>query len=393
MITKSGIDTKNFEFASAGEVSPELYMSYTANIPTGLFVLRNSNGAEVCITNVGARIVSILVPDNSNQYRDVVLGYDSLKAYVCHENGLCNCHGALIGRYANRISNAQFEINGKTYKLPMNNGTNCLHGGDYNWSYQTFEVIESNDSFLKLKLHAPHGEMGFPGTIDFFVEYALTDTNALEINYKAITSETTFLNVTNHSYFNLNTDHSKTILNHDLFINSKSFTPLNEDNCPTGEIFDIEKGGPFDFYGASLFGVKYFAEGRSISENIDADDPQIKLGNGYDHNFIIQSPDETYKNKLPFYKETLPIACKVFCKETGICMEVYTDQPGVQLYDSVDLTGKQIGKNNIPISSNCGICLETQHFADSPHHPDFPSTILNPGEKFETNTVFQFSII
>lgn len=392
MITKSGINTTDFEFGSAGEICPELYMSYTAHIPTGLFILHNNNGVEVCVTNVGARIVSLVVPDKTGANRDVVLGYDSLAGYLDTSAGLCNCHGAVIGRYANRISNGSFEIDGKTYNLPQNNGTNCLHGGDYNWSYMTFEVIECTDRYIKLKLHAPDGEMGFPGNIDFFVEYNLTDSNALEINYKAITDKATYLNVTNHSYFNLNQDHSQNILNHNVFINSREFTPINQDCCPVGQVVQIPKNSPFDFYGNSLFGIGYFKEGKPIAQDIQADDSQIKLGNGYDHNFVIQSPETTYKNKLPFYKETFPIAAKVICEQTGLCMEVYTDQPGIQLYDSVDLNGSQLGKNKIPLNSNCGLCLETQHFADSPHNDDFPSTLLKPGDKFESNTIYQFFI-
>lgn len=391
MITKSGIDSKNFEFASAGQVSEELYMSYTSKIATGLFALTNNNGMEVCITNVGARIVSIMVPDKSSNFRDVILGFDSLQGYIDFKQRHSNAHGAVVGRFANRIANGEFEIDGKTYKLPQNNGTNCLHGGPYGWAFQTFDVVEHSETKLLLHLISPDGDMCFPGNVDFYVQYELHDDNSLHINYSAETDQPTPINVTNHAYFNLCGDHSKTVLNDELFINSLEMTPLNEDTCPTGEVVPIQPNSPFDFYGKSSNGPKYFAQGKLVGQDINCKDEQIKLGNGYDHNFMIQSIEDTRAAKLMPYNDKINYCAKLHNPESGITMEVYTTEPGVQLYDSVDLDGSIIGKKGVPISSNCGLCLETQHVPNSPNLPQFPTSILRPGEKFNSTSIYKFS--
>lgn len=224
-------------------------------------------------------------------------------------------------------------------------------------------------------------DMGFPGNVDFYVHYELLDDNSLHINYSAVTDKATPLNVTNHAYFNLSGDHSKTVLDDELFINSIYMTPLNEDTCPTGEIIPIEKNSPFDFY----------KQGKLLGEDINANDPQIKMGNGYDHNFIIQSIEDSKEAKLQPYNDQVNYCAKVHNNDSGITMEVYTTEPGVQLYDSVDLDGSLIGKNGVPISSNCGLCLETQHFPNSPNIAKFPSTILRPGDKFSSITIYKFS--
>lgn len=224
-------------------------------------------------------------------------------------------------------------------------------------------------------------DMGFPGNVDFYVHYELFDDNSLHINYSAMTDKATPLNVTNHAYFNLSGDHSKTVLDDELFINSIYMTPLNEDTCPTGEIIPIEKNSPFDFY----------KQGKIVGEDINANDPQIKLGNGYDHNFIIQNIENSKEAKLQPYNDQVNYCAKVHNNDSGITMEIYTTEPGVQLYDSVDLNGSLIGKNGVPISSNCGLCLETQHFPNSPNIAKFPSTILRPGDKFSSTTIYKFS--
>ena len=390
MITKSGIDTKNFQFKSAGFISQEFFMSYTAKTPTDLFVLTNKNGVEACITNVGARLVSCMVPDKNGDFVDVVLGYDTLAGYIDTSKGMGNYQGAVVGRYANRIANGNFDIDNKNYSLPQNNGTNCLHGGSYGWAYQTFSVCEKTDNKLVLQLIAPDGENGFPGNVVFIVTYTLNDDNSLHINYEATTDAQTVINVTNHSYFNLNSDNSKDVLNHELFINAKQMTPLNEHTCPNGEIVDIVADGPFDFYGLQGSEPRYYARGKVVGQDISADDPQIKLGNGYDHNFVLQSLEESGAANIESYNGKIPLCAKVYSPETGISMKIFTDQPGVQLYDSVDLDGSTIGKNSIPLQSNCGLCLETQHFADSPHNPHFPSTALLPGQKFTSTSIYQF---
>lgn len=391
MITKSGIDSKNFEFESAGQVSEDLNLTYTSKINTAMYVLENSCGMEVCITNVGARIVSIMVPDKNNEFKDVVLGFDTLKGYIDYEQKHTNFIGALVGRYANRISCGQFDIGDNTFKLPINNDPNCLHGGPYSWAYQTFELVsfDKTNSKLIMKLVSPDGDMGFPGTVEFFVTYQLFDDNSLHISYDAKTDLPTVINVTNHSYFNLSGNHNNTILNDRLFINAKQFTPLNEYCCPTGEIRDIEKNSPFDFYGKGLFRPKFYDCGKVIGQDINADDEQIKMGNGYDHNYVLLRDENRLFGPKSYNK--VPYCAKLQNEESGITLDIYTTEPGVQLYDSIDLDGSLIGKNNIALKANCGLCLETQHFADSPNKDNFPSTLLLPSEKFHSVSIYKFS--
>lgn len=322
MITKSGIDSSNFEFTSAGQVAEELYMSYTAQTPTGLYTLTNNKGMEVCITNVGARIVSIMVEDKSHRYKDVVLGFDSLEGYIAHEQRHSNSHGAVVGRFANRIANGKFEINGQKYLLPQNNGTNCLHGGPYGWGFQTFTVAQHTKNKLVLNLKSPDMDMGFPGNVDFYVHYELFDDNSLHIFYTATTDKATPINVTNHAYFNLSGNHAQTVLNDEVFINSVAMTPLNEDTCPTGDIVSIKKKSPFDFYGKCLFKPKYFKRGKVFGKDIKANDPQIKMGNGYDHNFILQDLKKTKRARLPIYNNKINYCAKVHNNESGITMEI-----------------------------------------------------------------------
>lgn len=392
MITKSGIDSKNFEFESAGQVSEDLYITYTSKINTALFVLENSNGMEVCITNVGARIVSIMVPDKNGDFKDVVLGFDTLEGYIGYNQKHTNFIGALVGRYANRISGGRFDIGDKSFKLPINNDPNCLHGGPYGWSYQTFELIsfDETNSKLVMKLVSPDGDMGFPGTVELYVTYQLFDDNSLHISYDAKTDLPTVLNITNHSYFNLSGNHGETVLNDRLFINAKKFTPLNENCCPTGEIRNIKRNSPLNFYGKSWLIPKYYRSGKIIGQDINDEDEQIKMGNGYDHNYVLLGNKSNIFVAKP-YNKNVPYCAKFKNSKSGITLEIYTTEPGVQLYDSVDLDGSLIGKNNIALKANCGLCLETQHFADSPNKENFPSTLLLPNEQFHSVSIYKFS--
>lgn len=390
MITKSGIDTKNFEYPSAGVVNEALYMSYTAKTPTGIFALTNKNGMEVCITNVGGRIVSCLVPDKDGNFVDVILGFDTLADYLDYNQRHENVQGAIVGRYAGRITNAKFNINGKESHLPQNAPGCCLHGGPYGWAFQTFEVLEHNAQSLKLHLTSPDGDMGFPGKVELDVVYTLTDDNALQIDYAATSDAPTPINVTNHSYFNLSGDHNNTILNDRLFINAWYYAPLDEQLCTKGTIEKFEHHGVLDFYGKRFFRSAYYKVGKRIGDDIEADDIEIKIGNGYDHCYALQSAKETHSRKLPFYNR-LPIAAKAHSPISGVILEIFTDQPAVQFYDSADLDGSLIGKKGIPLNKRCGLCLETQHFPNSPNVEAFPSTILSPGQKFCSSSVYKFS--
>ncbi len=320
----------------------------------------------------------------------MVLGFDSLQGYIDYEQRHSNSHGAVVGRFANRIQDGTFTLDGVTYKLPQNNGTNCLHGGFYGWGFLTYDVLKHDANSLHLKLKSPDGDMGFPGNVEFTVLYQLMDDNSLHVTYNATTDKATPINITNHAYFNLSGDPSSSILNDKLFINSRYMTPLNDKTCPTGEIVRIKKHGPFDFYEGFLFGSKALNDGKPIGKHINSSDPQIQMGNGYDHNFILQDAKRSRRAKIPFYNN-LPMCAKAYNENSGIMLEVYTTEPGVQLYDSVDLDGSLVGKKGIPLKSRCGLCLETQHFPDGPNKEDFPSTILRPGEKFFSKTIYKFS--
>lgn len=393
MITKSGIDTKNFEFETAGLVSEDLYLTYTSKIPTGLYVLENKNGMEVCITNVGGRIVSIMVPDKNGNLQDVVLGFDNLKSYVDYDQKHSNFQGAIVGRYANRIANAKFELDGKTYKLPVNNCPNCLHGGPYGFSYQTFSVLiyDKENAKLVLKLISPDGDMGFPGKLELIVTYKLEDDNSLHISYLASSDAPTVVNFTNHAYFNLSGNHEKTVLDDKLFICAKQITPLDDKSCPDGTIRNIPKGNPFDFYNRGLLKPKYFKQGKRVGKDINSADEQIKLGNGYDHNYVLLDKKKCTLFGPKPYKRKVPYCAKVYNEDSGITLEIFTTEPGVQLYDSVDLDGSLIGKKGIPLKKNCGLCLETQHFANSPNVESYPNTVLRPSEQFKSKSIYKFS--
>lgn len=393
MITKSGIETKNFEYESAGLLSEDLYITYTADVPTQLFVLENENGMEACITNLGGRLVSLMVPDYNSDLTDVVLGFDNLQSYVAYEQRHHNVFGAIIGRYANRIANGKFSIGDKEYKLPQNNGKNCLHGGPYGWAYQTFTPIsfDKDKSELVLQLISPDGDMGFPGEIKFTVTYSLHSDNSLHIKYNAKTNAPTVLNVTNHSYFNLSGNPANNVLYDRVFICSEKITPINEDTCPTGSISTIKKEGIFDFYNKGFLWPKLFRSGKPLGLDIEACDQQIILGNGYDHNFVLLKPEETTFFGPKPYDKKIPYCAKVYNAESKITMEIFTTEPGVQLYDSADLDGSLIGKGGIPLNKYSGLCLETQHFANSPNISHFPSTLLNPNQDFESRTVYKFS--
>lgn len=232
--------------------------------------------------------------------------------------------------------------------------------------------------------------MGFPGKVEFFACYQLFDDNSLHITYKATTDAPTVINITNHSYFNLSGNHNQTVLQDKLFINARQMTPLNENTCPTGEIRDIEKDSPFDFYKKGFIKPKYYHNGKVVGQDIAANHKQIHMGNGYDHNFVLQSLNESKHNNVLPYMDKIPMCARLTNEESGITMDVFTTEPGVQLYDSVDLDGHLIGKNEIPISPNCGLCLETQHFADSPNKENFPSTVLRPDETYNSVSVYKF---
>lgn len=331
------------------------------------YTLRNAKGMEVVITNFGARVMSILVPDCSGVMRDVVLGFDSCEEYF-PENHLSD-FGALIGRYANRIKEGRILVDGNWIQLPCNNGPNCLHGGPDGWQYQVFDVVECSSDSIKLSLVSPDGDNDFPGEVEACVCYRLTEDNTLEIHYEAQTNATTVINLTNHSYFNLNADGNSDILNHILSIDADRYTPIDHTSIPLG-MLDMVENTPMDF-----------RQAKAVGKDIEADFEQLRRGSGYDHNWVLNNQGDISK---PCARLESPI--------TGIVMEVYTTEPGMQVYTGNFLDGV-VGKRGERYGRRNAICLETQKFPDSPNnHWPMSNAYLHKGEKFESKTYFKFRV-
>lgn len=327
-----------------------------------LFTLSNSKGMEAAIATYGGAIVSLKTPDRTGRMGDVVLGYDHLAEYI---NGRA-FFGALVGRYANRIGHAQFTIDGQTYNIPKNDGENSLHGGTRGFDKHVWRARQLSGGAVELTYVSKDGEEGYPGTLTAVVTYTLTDDNVLRIRYTATTDKPTVVNLTNHSYFNLRGGGD--ILGHLITINADRFTPVDSGLIPTGELKPVD-GTPFDFRKA-----------RTPGERIGQADEQLKLGKGYDHNWVLNRKDAG-----------LSLAARI--EEPGVSgriMEIYTDQPGLQFYTGNFLDGSEKGKGKT-YAFRSGFCFETQHFPDSPNRPSFPSTVLRPGQKYDTTTEFRFS--
>jgi aldose 1-epimerase len=354
--------------AAAAKATPGItskpYGKTSSGTPLTLYTLTNSHGVEASITNYGGIIVSLKTPDRTGKMGDVVLGFDSVEPYLgTHPN-----FGTLVGRYGNRIGKAKFSIDGKEYTLAKNNGENSLHGGVEGFGKKVWtakEVKRSDGPAVELTYVSKDGEEGFPGTLTSTVVYTLTNANELKIEYKATTDKTTVVNLTNHSYFNL--AGGGDILNHQLMLAADRFTPVDAGLIPTGELKPVE-GTPFDFRKPTAIGAR-----------INAADEQIKVGGGYDHNFVLNGN-----------AGTLRLAARVSEPTTGRWMEVSTTEPGVQFYTGNFLDGTIKGKGGQTYAKRSGLCLETQHFPDSPNKPAFPTTLLKPGATYQTTTVYKF---
>lgn len=351
-LTASGLNPANFKTDS-----------------TALYVLGNNNGMEVCFTNFGGRIVSILVPDKDGNMKDVCLGHDNIADYIKYGAQGCN-FGALIGRYGNRIAKGQFSLDGENYQLPINNGPNSLHGGGeiafHNRIWTANQVDAQNIEFTTF---SADGEDGYPGNIEVKVTYTLTDDNSLQLSYEASTDKATVLNLTNHCYFNLSGDPTKDCLDETLVLDADSITAVDADVAVTGKVLAVE-GTPFDFRTETVIG-----KGINNESN-----EQIKNGVGYDHNWILNTKGDIEKCFATLYDPN-----------SGIQMEMFTDQPGVQFYAGNFLDGSFVGKNGVKYPRRSAFCFETQHYPDSPNHPEWPSTTLRPGEKYLTKTIYKFS--
>ena len=331
---------------------------------TRLFKMENANGMVVTLTNYGAKIVSIYAPDKKGNFADVMLGFKSLEEY--QQNGAS--HGAVVGPFANRIANASFTIDGETYNFEVNNGKACLHSGSNSWYRQVWDY-KKDGNVTVFNLKSADGDFGFPGNKSVQVIYTLTDDNELKIDYKITTDKACHFNITNHSYFNLRGEGNGDILDHVLVINADKSTPVNEEMIPTGEIVDI-KGTDLDF-----------TTPHAIGERIDNDHPMLVYGVGYDFNYIINKQE----GELAF-------CASAYEPESGRYMEVFTTEPGVQLYTGNHLKGTEIGKAGNAYTKRTGFCLETQHYPDSPNKPNFPSTLLKPGETLNSTTIYKFSV-
>jgi aldose 1-epimerase len=333
---------------------------------TGLYLL-HSGKFSAAVTNYGARVVSLIVPDRNGTPTDVVLGYDSIGKYIHRPD---TYFGAIVGRYGNRIGRARFKLNGREYTLFKNNGPNTLHGGKKGFDAVVWTARNSTDSSITLNYLAKDGEEGYPGALDVTVTYTL-DSNGLRIDYDATTDKPTVLNLTNHSYFNLNGQGSGTINNHQLQINATRYTPVDSTLIPTGKI-DSVGGSPFDFRQPTAIGARVN----------DSANQEIKFGHGYDHNFVLDA--DAASTHTP--------AAVVTGDQSGITLAVFTDQPGIQFYGGNFLTGTNPLKGGKTDGYRTAFCLETQHYPDSPNEPSFPSTVLKPGEKYHSTTTFRFSV-
>jgi aldose 1-epimerase len=352
--------------------NPGITKSVFGKTPEGqvgdLYTLTNAKGMQVGITNYGGRVVSIMVPDRNGKMADVVIGFDNLDGYL----GNNPYFGALIGRYGNRIANARFTLDGVEHKLAANNGPNSLHGGikGFDKVFWTARETSKNPPALELTYVSKDGEEGYPGTLTTKVVYTLEAGNALRIDYHATTDKDTVLNLTNHSYFNLAGEGSGDILKQVMMINADRFTPVDATLIPTGELREVD-GTPFDFRKPTAIGAR-----------INSDNEQIKLGGGYDHNFVLN-------RKGP----GLTLAARAFDPGSGRELEVTTTQPGIQFYTGNFLDGTIHGKGGKVITRRSAFCLETQHFPDSPNHPKFPTSELKPGQIYHYTTIYKFSTV
>ena len=335
--------------------------------PTALYVLTNQQGAEACVTNWGGRLVSVMVPDKNGELTDVVLGYDNIEQYVANPD---NNYGGLIGRYGNRIANAKFTLDGTEYNLPQNNNGHCLHGGPKGYHAVVWDAKQIDNQTLELTYLSPDGEAGFPGNLSVKVTYKLTDDNAVDIRYEATTDKPTVVNLTNHSYFNLSGVPGSQIVDHQIMIDADTFTAVDETLIPTG-VFEPVEGTPMDL-----------RQLVTIGKDIDNPYQQLVYGGGYDHNWVLNNGGDITK-----------VAAKVVSPTSGIVMEVYTNEPGIQFYagNMMNKDGDK-GKLGTVYPVRGALCLETQHYPDSPNQPNFPSVVVRPGETYKSECIYKFSV-
>lgn len=353
-----------------GKIEKKPYGTTADGLAVEEYTLTNANGMEVKVITYGGIITSIKVPDRYGNMANVALGFDNLKDYET-KNPYFGC---ITGRYANRIAKGKFTLDGVEYTLAINNPPNALHGGLKGFDKQVWkakEVTTAEGVGVELTYLSPDGEEGYPGNLDVKVVYLLTDNNEIRIDYTATTDKPTVVNLTNHTYFNLSGEGSGTIYDHILMINADRYTPDDETLIPTGELAPVE-GTPFDF-----------RVPKAIGPGQRSNHPQIVIGRGYDHNWVLNRPS--------FEDKSLIIAARLYDPASGRVLEVWTTEPGIQFYAGNFLDGTLYGPSGRAYRQSDGLCLETQHFPDSPNKPNFPSTVLRPGETYQTTTIFKFA--
>lgn len=338
------------------------------NKKVSLYTLESGNGITMQVTNYGGRIVSLWVPDKEGKCEDIVFGFESMDKYINNEGE--RYLGPVIGRYANRIAKGQFEINGIKYQLPTNDNGNCLHGGLKGFDSHSWNVDSISGNMIQMSYTSPDGDEGFPGTVDVKMTYTLSKDNELIIKYTATTDKATHINLTNHSQFNLKGAGNGDVMSHVLMVNSSNITPVDSLLIPTGEIASVD-GTPFDFRKAT-----------TIGNRIDNDDDQLNKGKGYDHNWVIDRKTEKEVEHVATLSEPI----------SGRSMEVWSDQPGVQIYTGNFFSGKVIGKYGKPLLHRGAIALEVQKYPDTPNQPNFPSTLLNPEDTYTQTCIYKFSV-
>ena len=361
------LSSKSFSEENLARLSSYSFGTLSDGREVNAFVLKNARGMSVQILDLGGVIASIKVPDSSGNFADVTTGFDYPQPYLDGAGYM----GAIVGRYANRISGGKFSIDGIDYSLAKNNGDNAIHGGLVGFDKKIWDVeflVSLHDSKLKLSTFSPDGEEGYPGRVEVSVTYTLNDQNQLTIDYSATSDKATIINLTNHAYFNLDGHQAGSILEQEVMLNANHFTPIDESSIPTGVILDVA-GTPLDF-----------RQRKAIGLDIESEDRQMTFGSGYDHNFVINHSEPG----------SVSLAAEVYSPNSGRVMKVYTDQPGVQFYTGNFLNGKLVGKEGAVYGRRSAFCLETQHFPDSPNKPMFPSTILQPGDQFASRTIFEF---
>ena len=332
-----------------------------------LYTLKNNKGTITEITNYGGRVVSLWVKDKNGNYEDIVLGFSNIQGYI---NSKEKYFGAIIGRYANRINKGKFILNEKEYQLALNNGENHLHGGKKGYESIVWKAKQIDNQTLELTHYSKHMEEGYPGNLNIKVLYQLTDNNELKVEYWASTDQSTVINLTHHSFFNLRGAGNGTINDHLLQINAQYYTPVDKNLIPNGKISSV-KNTPMDFQKLT-----------TIGDRLDSDFDQLKYGLGYDHNYMINQKEVGHN-----------YADKIIDPFSGRTMEVYTNEPGIQFYGGNFLDGSIVGKNEKQYQFRSALCLETQHFPDSPNNKNFPTTVLNPEDKYYSICIYKFSII